>query len=152
MPTLNLLRFTSCIKKVINIFKTFKDIVEKQTGYTICALQTDNAREYLSLTPLLHLHKIQHRLTCPYTYEQNDFVERKHHHIVVDMGLTLLAAASLPLCFWAEAFITFIHIIKILPINVLKGDIPYHQLFQHQPDYTKFKIFYCVCYFSLRSI
>jgi len=94
--------------QVINIFKTFKGLVEKQTGYTICALQTDNAREYLSLTPFLHHHGIQHRLTCPYTHEKNGSVERKHHHIV-DMGLTLLAVAPLPLRFWDEAFITSVH-------------------------------------------
>jgi len=43
-----------------------------------------------------------------------------------------------------------VHIINVLPTYVLKGNNPYHQLFQRQPDYTKFKIFGCACYPSLR--
>jgi len=134
--------------QVINIFKTFKALVENQTGHKICALQTDNAREYLSLTHFLHQHGIHHRLICPYTHEQNGSVEHKHRHIV-DMGLTLLATASLPLRFWAKAFIVSVHIINVLPTEVLSGNNPYYLLFQRQPNYSKFKIFGCVCYPSL---
>jgi len=135
--------------QVINIFKTFKTLVENQTGHKICALQTDNVREYLSLTPFLHQHGIHHRLICPYTHEQNGSVERKHRHIV-DMGLTLLVIVSLPLRFWAEAFIAFAHIISVLHTEVLNGNNPYHLLFQRQPNYNKFKLFGCACYPSLR--
>jgi histone deacetylase 1/2 len=48
---------------------------------------------------LLHELGIQHRLTCPHTSHQNGTVERKHRQIV-EMGLTLLSHASLPLKFW----------------------------------------------------
>jgi len=66
------------------------------------------------------------------------------------MGLTLLATTSLPLSFWAKAFIAFVHIINVLPTEVLSGNNPYHLLFQRQPDYNKFKNFGCACYPSLR--
>jgi len=137
------------ISQVINIFKTFKTLVETQMSHKICALQTDNVCEYLSLTPFLHQHGIHHSLICPYTHEQNGSVEHKHHHIV-DMGLTLLVIVSLPLRLWVEAFIAFVHIINVLPTQVLSGNNPYHLLFQRQPDYNKFKNFGCACYPSLR--
>jgi len=50
--------FALHLSQVINILKTFKGLVENQTGHTICALQTDNAEEYLSPTPFLHHHGI----------------------------------------------------------------------------------------------
>jgi histone deacetylase 1/2 len=46
---------------------------------------------------------ISHRVSCPHTHQQNDTAERKHRHIV-EMGLTLLAHASVPLSYWNDAF------------------------------------------------
>ena len=37
--------------QVSHAFKKFKALVENQTGHKICNLQTDNAREFLALTP-----------------------------------------------------------------------------------------------------
>lgn len=46
--------------------------------------------------------------------------ERRHRQ-VVDMGLTLLAQASLPLEFWSAAFSHAVHVINRLPTYVLQG-------------------------------
>ena len=135
--------------QVSNAFKKFKVLVENQTGHKICNLQTDNAREFLALTPFLQQHGIHHRLTCPYTHQQNDYVERKHRHIV-DMGLALLVHANLPLKFWVEAFISFVHIINVLPSPIIQGDTPHHKLFHTTPNYAHFKVFGCACYPNLR--
>jgi len=53
----------------------------------------------------LHLQQcgITHRLSCPHTHQQNSAIERKHRYIV-EVGLSLLANASMPQSFWAEAF------------------------------------------------
>ncbi|KAG8503713.1 hypothetical protein CXB51_001715 [Gossypium anomalum] len=59
--------------------------------------------EYRLLSKELSRLGIQHRITCPHTSDQNGVVERKHRHLF-DMGLTLLAQASLPLDFWSQAF------------------------------------------------
>jgi len=71
---------------------------EKQTGFSIKALQSDNAKEFLALTKTLRCFGIDHRLTCPHTHQQNGFVERKHR-LIVETGLALLASASLPLTY-----------------------------------------------------
>jgi len=80
------------------VFLRFKLLTEKQTGFLIKCLQTNNAKEFISLTKILHDHGITHRVTCPHTHEQNGYVERKHRH-VAKTGLALLSAASLPLKF-----------------------------------------------------
>ncbi|KAK5818714.1 hypothetical protein PVK06_023658 [Gossypium arboreum] len=46
---------------------------------------------------------IIHWLTCLHTSEENGVAERKHRHIV-DMRITLLAQADLPMEFWAYTF------------------------------------------------
>jgi hypothetical protein len=57
---------------------------------------------------------ISHRLSCPYTHQQNGAVERKHCH-VVETGLALLSHASIPLTYWDDAFQTAYFLINRLP-------------------------------------
>lgn len=52
--------------------------------------------EFKALAHYLSHYGIAHRFTCPYTSEHNGIVERKHKHIV-EMGLTLMKQASLPM-------------------------------------------------------
>jgi len=66
------------------------------------------------------------------------------------MGLTLLAAASLPIKFWGEAFTTATYLINILPSPVLHNKSPHLLLFHTAPNYTLLKTFGCACYPLLR--
>jgi len=61
-------------------------------------------------------------------YQHNGLVERKHCHIV-DVSLSLLAHANLPLKFWAKSFISSVHIINVLPFTVIHGDTPITNFF-----------------------
>jgi len=121
-------------------FLQFKSLVENQIGYSLETLQTDNAKEFLSLTKVLNIYGISHILTLPHTHEQNGSIERKHYHIV-DTSLALLAAASLPFRFWDEAFSSAVYIINILPTPVLKNLSPYENNFSCKPDHNFLKIF-----------
>ena len=51
----------------------------------------------------LSTNGIVHKVSCPYTQEQNEVVDRKHRHIV-ENGLSLSANAFVPLKYWDEAF------------------------------------------------
>lgn len=86
-------------------FMHFKTHVENQLDHKIKIIQTDGGGEFQALTSFLQTHGIIHRLSCAHTSQQNGVVEIKHRHIV-DMGLSLLAHASMPLSFWDEAFST----------------------------------------------
>ena len=65
--------------------------------------QTDLGWEFQVFTNTLCEFGIRHRLSCPSTSQQNGGVERKHRH-VVELGLSLLAHASIPLKCWPFAF------------------------------------------------
>jgi hypothetical protein len=54
-------------------------------------------------------------------------VERKHRHIV-DVGLSLLAHASMPLKFWDEAFYMAAYLINRTPTKLL-GTTPLEHLY-----------------------
>jgi hypothetical protein len=59
---------------------------------------------------------ITHQFSCPHTHQQNGDAECKHHHIV-EMGLTLLAHASMPLKYWDEAFLAMTYLINHIPLK-----------------------------------
>jgi len=136
--------------QALSIFKIFKIFSEKQTGYKLKCIQTDNDKEFLCFAPTLRDFGIFHRLTCAYTHEQNGSIERKHRHIV-DVGLSLLATSSLPMQYWGEAFTTAVYIINLLPTVVLNNVSPYQLLFNKTPDYRFLKTFGCACYPMLRA-
>jgi len=85
---------------------------------------------------------ISHRLSCPYTHQQNGAVERKHRH-VVETGLALLSHASIPLTYWDDAFQT-------TNSTLLKNSSPYEILLKKSPDYSLLRIFKCACWPNLR--
>jgi len=93
---------------------------ENQTSHSLKSLQTDNAKEFLSLchTP----HGIYYRLIFLYMHVQNDSIGRKHWH-GFDMSLSLLVDASCLLSFRVNPspllfilLITFQHLFSIITI------------------------------------
>ena len=92
---------------------------------------------------------ISHHISCPHAHQQNGSAERKHRHIV-EIGLTILAHASMPLKFWDEAFLTAVYLINRLPSRVISNDTPYFRLFGQHPDYTSLRTFGCAYWPHLR--
>lgn len=124
-------------------------MAELQFRFPIKSVQTDWGGEFRPFTKFLSDLGIIHRLICPHTHHQNGVVERKHRHIV-DLGLTLLSHASLPLKFWDHAFLTAVYLINRLPTMSLNQHIPYAVLFNQNPDYKFLKVFGCACFPLLR--
>jgi len=134
---------------VNDIFIQFKAITEKHFNQNIQTLYSDNGGEYVALTNLLALHGISHHTTPPHTPEHNGFSERRHLHIV-ETSLTLLSHASIPLCHWPHAFATTVYLINRMPTPTLNLSSPYEQIFASPPNYSKLKVFGCLCYPWLR--
>jgi len=101
-------------------FLKFKSLVENQFSCRIKQLQSDGGGEFLSkqFTSFLETNGIFHRISCPYTAQQNGLAERKHRH-VVEMGLSLLAQSGLPQTYWVESFLTAAFLINRLPTPLL---------------------------------
>ena len=103
-------------------------------------MQTDWGGEYEKLNSFFPKNGTVHHVSCPHAHQQNGSAERKHRHIV-EVGLSLLANASIPLKFWDEAFLTSTHLINILPSKVINHDTPMEKLFQNTPDYSSLRVF-----------
>ncbi|KAG8497255.1 hypothetical protein CXB51_008492 [Gossypium anomalum] len=111
-----------------------------------------------ALAKFLHLYKfievlsqlgIHHHLSCPHASEQNSLVEHKHRHII-DIGMTLLAQAKVPMHLWVHAFTSAVHLINRLSTSVLDGKCPYELLHKSLPNYMHLHVFGCRCYPYLR--
>jgi hypothetical protein len=111
--------------------------------------QIGGGGEYQKLSPFFTRIGIAHHVSCPHAHQQNGSAERKHRHIV-EVGLSLLARASMPLKFWDEAFATAAYLINRLPSRVINYDTPLHRLFNSSPDYSMLRTFGCACWPHLR--
>jgi histone deacetylase 1/2 len=83
---------------VFQCFHDFQTLVERQFSRKIRAVQSDWGGEYQALSSFFTRMGISHHVSCPHAHQQNGAAERKHRHIV-EVGLTLLAHASMPLKF-----------------------------------------------------
>jgi histone deacetylase 1/2 len=87
---------------VFQKFHDFQHLVERLFDKKIVAMQTDWGGEYQKLNSFFQRIGITHLVSCPHAHQQNGPAERKHRHII-EVGLSLLAYASMPLKFWDEA-------------------------------------------------
>jgi histone deacetylase 1/2 len=81
-------------------------------------------------------------VSCPHAHQQNGSAERNHYHIV-EVGLALLANASVPLKFWDEAFLRAAFLTNLLPSKVGNGDSPVKRLLHTKPSYESLRVFDC---------
>lgn len=135
--------------EVFQKFHDFQNLVERMFNRKIVAVQTDWGGEYQRLNSFFQHIGISHHVSCPYAHQQNGSAERKHQHIV-EVGLSLLAHASMPLKFWDEAFITAVYLINRLPSKVIDGKTPLELLHDQTPDYSVLRTFGCACWPNLR--
>ncbi|CAN1749024.1 Retrovirus-related Pol polyprotein from transposon TNT 1-94 [Linum perenne] len=141
--------FMSHKSQVFTIFQQFHQMVKTQFQSQVMNLQTDWGGEFRNVSTFLQTQGIHHRVSCPYTQEQNGAVERRNR-IIVEKGLALLAQSNLPQLFWEHAFktATYLHNRTITP--TLNFDSPYKCLYHTTPDYSFLKTFGCLAYPFLR--
>jgi hypothetical protein len=132
-------------------FVKFKCFAENQFSTKIKNFQSDGGGEFTShqFKKFLETNGIMHRISCPYTSQQNGIAERKHRHLV-ETGLALLAQSHLSNTYWVEAFNTAIYLINRLPTTVLNDQSPFHVLLKQIPNYSLLRTFGCACYPLLR--
>jgi histone deacetylase 1/2 len=90
-------------------------------------MQTDWGGEYQKLNSFDKIG-ITHLVSCPHAHQQNGAAERKHRHIV-EVGLSLLSHASMPLKFWDEAFLIASYLINHVLSPIIKSYTPLERLF-----------------------
>uniref|UniRef100_A0A2N9G9A2 Integrase catalytic domain-containing protein n=1 Tax=Fagus sylvatica TaxID=28930 RepID=A0A2N9G9A2_FAGSY len=124
-------------------FSILKHIVSSNHLGSSSSLSSDFSSDFLSTNGISHL------TTPPHTPEHNGYSERRHLHIV-ETGLALLTHASLPRSYWTYAFATAVYLINRMPTPTLNLSSPYHKIFQTTPNYSKLRVFGCLCYPWLR--
>ena len=134
---------------VFQKFHEFQNLVERLFNRKIISMQTDWGGEYQKLHSFFERIGISHLVSCPHAHQQNGAAERKHRHIV-EVGLALLAHASMPLKFWEDAFIVATYLINRTPSRVINFETPLERLFHQKPDYSSLRIFGCACWPNLR--
>jgi histone deacetylase 1/2 len=83
-------------------------------------------------------------VSCTHANQQNGPAEHKHIHIV-EIGLSLLAYASMPLKYWDGAFLTEVYLINRLPSKVIQSKTLMEHFFGKSGDYSLLCIFGCAC-------
>jgi histone deacetylase 1/2 len=113
------------LKKRSNVhqaFLQFQQYVERKFNRKIITMQTDWGGEYEKLNTFFQQVGISHHVSCPHAHQQNGPAERKHRHIL-EVGLALLANASMPLKYWDEAFLTATFLIICFPLKSLTWSV-----------------------------
>jgi hypothetical protein len=82
--------------EVFKYFHEFQQLVECKFNKKIVGTQSDWGGEYIKLNSSFRTNGISHLVSYSHSHQQNGASEHKHGHIV-EMGLTLLAIASMPL-------------------------------------------------------
>jgi hypothetical protein len=84
--------------EVLQKFHDFHSLVESLFDRNIIFVQSDWRGEYEKLNSFFTKVDISHHVSHPHAHQQNGSAERKHRHIV-EVGLSLLAGAAMPLKF-----------------------------------------------------
>jgi histone deacetylase 1/2 len=130
---------------IYQAFLNFQQYVERKFDRKIVTMQTDWASEYEKLHAFFQTAGITHHVSFPHAHQQNGSTKRKHRHIV-EVGLSLLANASMPLKYWDEAFLTATFLINFLPSKVINLESPAERLLHITPNYDALRTFSCACW------
>ncbi|CAN0839811.1 Retrovirus-related Pol polyprotein from transposon RE1 [Linum grandiflorum] len=138
--------------ELFNVIQEFVKMVQTQFNKTIKIIRSDPGGEFTSN----HLHGfyrsqgILSQQSCPGVSQQNGLVERKHRH-VLELTRAILLHSHVPPHFWVEAVHTVVHVINRQVTPTLQNQSPYYSLYSKFPDYSRLRIFGCVCYVLLAS-
>lgn len=128
--------------EVFSYFRSFKTLVENQTGRKLKVLRTDNGTEFCSKEFEKYLQDagIIHQKTCPYSPEQNGLCERLNR-TVVEKARCLLFDAGLPKRFWAEAVNTAVYLRNRSIASGLNNKTPFEIWTGTKPDVSNLRVF-----------
>ncbi|KAK9067609.1 hypothetical protein SSX86_011720 [Deinandra increscens subsp. villosa] len=135
-----------------SVLTAFIKLVQTQCSRKIKIFQSDGGTEFVNHTvrKILEDNGTLHRLSCPYTPQQNGRAERKHRHIV-ETGLAMLFNAHMPAKYWVDAFTSATFIINRLPSKILNHKAPFELMFSQTPQYGNFRTYGCQVFPYLRD-
>lgn len=136
---------------MLSIIRHFVLFVENSFSKSVKGFQSDKGGKFINgdVHNLFSAKGILHQQSCPYMPEQNGGVKHKHRSMV-DMTLTLLFHASIPMKFWFHAFATATFLLNRFPSTSIRFITPFQKLFGFIPHISHHRIFGCACFPSLK--
>ncbi|WJX13388.1 hypothetical protein P8452_03779 [Trifolium repens] len=132
--------------QVLDTFKSFQAMVERETGKKLKCIRTDNRGEYVGpFDKYCQEQGIRHQKSPPKTPQLNGLAERMNRTLVERMRC-LLSQSKLPKYFWGEALNTVVHLLNLTPCVPLKFDVPNHVWSGKEVSYGHLRVFGCMAY------
>ncbi|PNX94522.1 copia-type polyprotein [Trifolium pratense] len=131
----------------LEYFKKFKNMVEKETGESICCLRTDRGGEFNSneFNNFCEVNGIKRQVTAAYTPQQNGIAKRKNRTIM-DMVRSMISGKDIPKVFWPEAVNWAIYVLNRSPAAAIPDVTPEEFWSSSKPTVKHFRIFGCIAY------
>lgn len=130
---------------VWNIFVKWKTIVENRFQHKLVTFYSENGGEYMAVVDILVSSGVSHLTTPMYNPEHNGFSEQRYRHIV-ETRLALLSHVGMSVTYLWYEFSIAVYLINRMPNATLSKVNPYRLLFKTLPNYTKLRVFGCLCY------
>ncbi|KAM5569751.1 hypothetical protein ABKV19_016986 [Rosa sericea] len=132
---------------VFSMFKKFRVMVERQSGFLIKTLRSDRGGEYNSkeFDKFCNDLGLERQLTTAYTPQQNGVAERKNRTIV-EMAKSMLHEKGLPYVFWGEAVSTAVYLLNRCPTKAVKDLTPFECWSRRKPSVNHLRVFGSVCF------
>jgi transposase InsO family protein len=133
--------------KVHEIFKKFATRAQNEFDVEIKRVRSDNGTEFknTNIEEYLDEEGIGHKLSVPYTPQQNGIVERKNRTLI-EAARTMLDEYKTLDSFWAKAINTACHAINRLYLHKLRHKTAYELLTGKKPNVSYFRVFGCNCF------
>ncbi|KAJ0865779.1 putative RNA-directed DNA polymerase [Helianthus annuus] len=129
--------------QVLDVFKQFHALVERQTEKKLKCIRTDNGGEYIGPFDAYCREKgIRHQKTPPKTPQLNGLAERMNRTLA-ERVRCLLSHAGLPNSFWGEALNTAVNVINRTPCVPLSFDVPDRVWSGKDVSYDDLRVFGC---------
>lgn len=132
---------------VLEVFKKFKVMVEKQCGESVKVIRTDGGGEYVSgeFNKFCENEGLIHEVTPPYTPQHNGTAERKNRTLL-NMVRSMLKTKRLPKYLWGEAVSTATYVLNRSPSKRLDGVTPEEAWSGKKPNAVHLRVFGFVCF------
>src|SRR6266487_4225588 len=129
--------------QVLEKFKEFHALVERQSGKKLKCVRSDNGGEYCGPFDVYCKQQgIAHEKTPPKTPQLNGLAERMNRTLV-ERVRCMLSEAKLPQHYWGEALYTAVHVINLTPTVVLNSEVPNKIWFGKNVKYDHLRVFGC---------
>lgn len=103
------------------MFKEFKALVERQSGYKVKMMRSDSGGEYTSneFHRYCDEHGIRHEITFSHTLQHNCMAERKNQTIL-DMTRRMLKTKGMPNNFWGKVVSCSVYLLSRSPTRSVR--------------------------------